>query len=57
MGKMFSKMYRALTFPFREYREKNIRRGYHRVYTNTNGGFRVEYDPKNSITKKHDYPL
>ena len=57
MGKMFSKMYRALTFPFREYREQNIRRGYHRVYTNTDGGFRVEYDPTNSITKKMDFPL
>lgn len=57
MGKMFSKMYNMLTFPLREYREKNMRRGYHRVYTNADGGFRVEYDPANSITIKQNIPL
>ena len=57
MGKMFSKMYKIFIVPFREYREPNIRKGYHRVYTNTDGGFRVEYDPTNSITIKHDFPL
>jgi len=57
MGKVFSKIYIALTFPFREYREQNMRRGYHRVYTNSDGGFRVEYDPENSIIKTQDFPL
>lgn len=57
MGKMFSKMYKIFIIPFREYREPNMRKGYHRVYTNTDGGFRVEYDPTNSITKKMDFPL